>query len=317
MFNQVFEIQDIWVVGVLIILEGVLSIDNALVLGLLAKRVRPDQQARVLTYGLVGAFVIRLIAIGFAQYLMGWRIVKLIGGGYLVYVAVSYFYGQFFGKSGEKIVADDQGQPNLVEAESGKSLSDQRLEEELEERSIIPPPEREFTNDEGAASDESNTSSVEANSKNLNRSTSPNAVAETLYAGFWKTILVVELTDLAFAVDSILAGIALVGAPPEGHVGVHPKLWVVVLGGMLGVMLMRVAAMIFIKMLERFPRFELSAYLLVLIIGTKLCLEWIFNTKGHEHRLDFHDYQHPAFIAFWTVMTIAFLIGFIKPSKAK
>ncbi|MEQ1903450.1 MAG: hypothetical protein ABL888_04635 [Pirellulaceae bacterium] len=317
MFNQVFEIQDIWVVGVLIILEGVLSIDNALVLGLLAKRVRPDQQARVLTYGLVGAFVIRLIAIGFAQYLLGWRIVKLIGGGYLVYVAVSYFYGQFFGESGEKIVADDQGQPSLVEAESGKSLSEDRLEEELEERSIIPPPEREFTEDEGDASGETNISSAEANSTNLNRSAAPNAVAEKLYAGFWKTILVVELTDLAFAVDSILAGIALVGTPPVGHVGIHPKLWVVVLGGMLGVMLMRVAAMIFIRMLERFPRFELSAYLLVLIIGSKLCLEWIFNTQGHEHRLDFHNYQHPAFIAFWTAMTVAFLIGFIKPRKAE
>ena len=315
MFNQVFELQDIWVVGVLIVLEGVLSIDNALVLGLLAKRVRPDQQARVLTYGLVGAFVIRLIAIGFAQYLLGWRIVKLIGGGYLVYVAVSYFYGQVFGKAGEKIVADNQGQPSLVEAESGKSLSEERLEEELEERSILPPPEREFQ--EGDASTDKNTSPAEPNCPELAPRADSMPVAEKLYAGFWKTILVVELTDLAFAVDSILAGIALVGAPPAGHEGIHPKLWVVVLGGMLGVMLMRVAAMIFIKMLERFPRFELSAYLLVLIIGSKLCLEWIFNTKGHEHRLDFHDYQHPAFITFWSAMTIAFLIGFIKPGKAK
>ncbi len=317
MFNQVFEIQDIWVVGVLIVLEGVLSIDNALVLGLLAKRVRPDQQARVLTYGLVGAFVIRLIAIGFAQYLLGWRIVKLIGGGYLVYVAVSYFYGQIFGKSGERIVLDEQGQPSLVEGETGKTLSPERLDEELEERSIVQPPEREFIESDNGNTRVRSESSAESKIRDGKRGSAPKAVVETLYASFWKTILVVELTDLAFAVDSILAGIALVGSPPAGHIGIHPKLWVVVLGGMLGVMLMRVAAMIFIKMLERFPRFELSAYLLVLIIGSKLCLEWIFNTPGHEHRLDFHNYQHPAFISFWTAMLVAFLIGFIKPRQSE
>jgi predicted tellurium resistance membrane protein TerC len=38
MFGQTFAVHDLAVVGLLIVLEGVLSIDNALVLGLLAKR---------------------------------------------------------------------------------------------------------------------------------------------------------------------------------------------------------------------------------------------------------------------------------------
>ena len=38
------------------------------------------------------------------------------------------------------------------------------------------------------------------------------------------------LTDIAFAVDSILAAIALVGGSPN-EFGVHPKLWVVLTGG--------------------------------------------------------------------------------------
>ena len=86
-------------------------------------------------------------------------------------------------------------------------------------------------------------------------------------SSFWGTVALIEVTDIAFAVDSILAAIALVGSAPPGYVGPHPKLWVVITGGMIGVMLMRVAAAMFIRLLERFPRFEMSAYLLVMTIG--------------------------------------------------
>src|SRR6188472_1530064 len=91
MFGQTFDTQDFAVIALLIVLEGVLSIDNALVLGLLAKRLPKDQQPRALTYGLVGAFVFRLLAIALASLLLKWWIVKLLGGAYLVYVAVNHF----------------------------------------------------------------------------------------------------------------------------------------------------------------------------------------------------------------------------------
>ncbi len=294
MFDQVFEYRDLVIVGFLIVLEGILSIDNAIVLGLLAKRVRPEQQSRVLTYGLVGAVLVRLTVIAFAQSLLQWRIVKLLGGGYLIYVACGYFYGQLTGKSDEKIAVDELGQPTLVSGQTGAPLSPERQDAEIETRTIVAIPDRE----------ESDKPVTEI---------SQVANSNQLFASFWKTIVVVELTDLAFAVDSILAGIALVGSPPDGHVGFHPKLWVVVVGGIVGVILMRFAAIAFIKLLDRFPRFELSAYLLVALIGAKLCLEWLFNNSGHEHRLDFHNYTHPAFIVFWTLMLVSFLIGFIHP----
>lgn len=305
MFSQSFEYPDLAIVGFLIILEGILSIDNALVLGLLAKRVRPGLQVRVLTWGLVGAFVIRLVAIGFAQYLLNWRIVKLLGGAYLAYVALDYFYGQWTGKSDEKIALDAEGEPILVHGGTSEPLSQERLDAEIETRTIVPIPDMDEVDPTAAA-----TSPLP-----LWPGSPDKTASGEVYASFWKTIVVVELTDLAFAVDSILAGIAMVGPAPADHVGFHPKLWVVVLGGMLGVILMRFAAMAFIKMLERFPRFELSAYLLVLVIGSKLCLEWLFNGPGHEHRLDFHDYSHPAFIVFWSLMLVSFLIGFIRPKS--
>ncbi len=204
MFEQTFEYHDLLVVAFLIVLEGVLSIDNALVLGLLAKRLPEHERPRALSYGLIGAFGFRVVAIAFAQMLLEIKFVKIIGGGYLLFVAGKYFYDQW--RKGEDEAADADSQDASDHADRG-------------------------------------------------------GVTEQ-FAKFWPTVMVIELTDIAFAVDSILAAIALVGADTTDGVGLHPKLWVVVTGGMLGVILMRFAAAVFIKLLERFPRFETAAYLL-------------------------------------------------------
>jgi predicted tellurium resistance membrane protein TerC len=106
-----------------------------------------------------------------------------------------------------------------------------------------------------------------------------------------------------------------VGNAPVGHVGPHPKYWVVVTGGMIGVMLMRVAASMFIKLLERFPRFETSAYLLVLTIGLKLLIDWAVNTKEQPDRANFHNTASPLFWTFWSVMVICIAIGFLPKRR--
>src|SRR5438477_9875518 len=105
MFGQTFDLHDLAIIGLLVILEGVLSIDNALVLGLLARRLPKHQQGKALTYGLVGAFVFRFIAIATATLLLSWTIAKLLGGLYLVYVAVKYF---FFEREDESAAPDEK-----------------------------------------------------------------------------------------------------------------------------------------------------------------------------------------------------------------
>jgi YkoY family integral membrane protein len=243
-FGQTFTPRDLAVIGLLVLLEGVLSIDNALVLGLLAGKLPRRLQGKALTYGLVGAFAFRLIAIATAQYLLHWDWVKLLGGGYLVYVAIKHFF------LGEKKEPHEEANPQEP---------------------------------------------VEQN------------------APFWPTVVAIELTDIAFAVDSILAAIALVGPPPVGAhpSALHPKLWVVVTGGMLGVLLMRIAAVLFIRLLERFPRFETSAYLLVLVIGLKLLLDFVFNSSEGPDVLNFHSTHSAAFWAFWLLMIACFALGFL------
>jgi len=229
------------------------------------------QQSKALSYGLIGAFVFRLIAISTAAWLMHWRFVKLIGGGYLIYVAAKHFF--FEGAEDDRVTTDAEGHPTLDGA-NGTALSEARIETEIEERSPV-----------------------------------PGAAAMLRHPGFWATVLVIELTDIAFAVDSILAAIGVVGSQ-------RGKLWVILLGGFLGVVLMRFAAVMFIRMLERFPRFEISAYLLVIVIGIKLVLDWHFNAD-HEHpRMDFHDYHSLVFWIFWVAMIVCFCIGFIPRKGA-
>ena len=316
MFGQTFDPHDLAVIGLLIVLEGVLSIDNALVLGLLAKRLPKRLQGKALTYGLVGAFVFRIVAIATASYLLRWRIVKLVGGGYLVYVAVKHFFFTEHEDDDESVVPVPAGYPVHTRG-AGDALSDERREEEIRHRE---PPVVDAVdsaiNRPAAPGDrqcEHCEAVVPAGTKQCPRC---GARIRNL-AGFWPTVVVIELTDIAFAIDSILAAIALVGSPPEGTPkdAAHPKLWVVVAGGMLGVILMRFAAVIFIKLLEKFPRFETSAYLLVIVIGLKLVVDWAFNSAEHPHRVDFHDFRSPAFWVFWVLMLVCFAIGFIPKKK--
>jgi YkoY family integral membrane protein len=255
LFSQTFDLHDLFVILVLVVLEGVLSIDNALVLGLLARRLPHDQRRKALTYGLVGAFLFRLVAIALASWLLRTRFVKLLGGAYLIYLAGRHLIGR----------------PKLM---TSKTAGD---EDPRRQADVVPP--------------------------------KPGAT-------FWSTVLAIELTDLAFAIDSILAAVALVAEQqlqPAGRV--HPKLWVVVTGGMLGVVLVRVAAAMFIKLLDHFPRFEFAAYLLVCIIGIKLIADWWFNVPGHAPRVDFTGTSHPAFWIFWLLMAAAFCVGFV-PRRA-
>lgn len=309
LFHQTFDVHDLAIIGLLIVLEGVLSIDNALVLGLLAKRLPKHQQSKALTYGLIGAFVFRVIAISFAAWLLHWRIVKLVGGAYLVWVAVKHFFLESGDEEKEDVRIGPDGQPTLVNRHDGRALTD--AEECAEIATRTPPPVGTVAHAAGVLNAGEAGRPASAGRAPAPATDRPDARC----AKFWPTVVVIELTDVAFAVDSILAAIAMVPTPTG--VKVNPKLWVVITGGMLGVILMRVAAVVFIKLLERFPRFEVSAYLLVLVIGGKLIADWWFNTEEFPHRLNFHDAHSIAFWVFWLAMLGCFLVGFIPTKNSR
>ena len=79
---------------------------------------------------------------------------------------------------------------------------------------------------------------------------------------FWMTVVSVELMDLAFSLDNVVAAVSL-----------SDKLWVVMIGVAIGILLMRFAAGLFSYIIEREPILKIAAYILVLNIGTELILE--------------------------------------------
>jgi tellurite resistance protein TerC len=83
--------------------------------------------------------------------------------------------------------------------------------------------------------------------------------------GFWSVVLAIELADLAFSVDNVVAAVAL-----------SRDLWVVLIGVGIGILTMRFAASIFTRLIHWEPELETGAYLLLLFIGGKFLLEtWL------------------------------------------
>ncbi len=199
MANEIYSLQavDGLTVITLAALEGVLSVDNSLVLAILVRSLPKDQQKKALTYGILGAFIFRLVALVFAVTLMRFMAFKLIGGGYLIYLAMKHMF--FFYKE----------EAHQLRPRTGVS--------------------------------------------------------------FWKTVAVVELTDIAFAVDSITAAVAMTD-----------KILIVWAGGILGIVFLRFLAGLLIRLLEKLPRLEDLAYQLIFFIGTKLFLDALGVKVEHE-----------------------------------
>ncbi len=86
--------------------------------------------------------------------------------------------------------------------------------------------------------------------------------------GFWGVVLAVELVDLAFSLDNVVAAVAL-----------SRELWVVMAGVFLGIVTMRVAAGAFSALIARYPVLEATAYLLILTIGLELLVEDLLHIR--------------------------------------
>ena len=207
-----------WTIPVIIVqlifLEGILSIDNATVLGALVITLPADQEVpwppalkplgrwlhpilgrqrtAALRVGLLGAYAGQATMLILANYIIQNPWLKLVGAAYLVRLAFDAL-GAHGGEGAEE------------EGDVGQRLKN---------------------------------------------------------AAFWPTVLTVELMDLAFSLDNVVAAVSL-----------SNKLWVVMIGVAIGVLTMRFAAGKFSYYIERNPVLKTAAYILVLNIGIELILE--------------------------------------------
>lgn len=174
----------------LILLEGVLSVDNALALAALVhgRLTDPKDREKALRYGIWFAYIFRTLVVFGGVWLMNHEWVRWLAALYLVYISVKELF---------------------------------------------------FKKEEGGE-----------------ESTSLNV---SFFTPLVSTILSVELMDIMFSIDSIAVSLS-----------VSNKVPILVLGAVLGILMMRFAAQFLIKMIERFPILEKTAFILVLLSGLKI-----------------------------------------------
>ncbi|ETP67041.1 hypothetical protein G159_18010 [Planococcus glaciei CHR43] len=132
-------------------------------------------------------------------------------------------------------------------------------------------------------------------------------------SGFWTTVLKIEVADIAFAVDSMLAAVALALTLPhlgETNIGgINAGPFVVMLsGGLIGVVIMRFAAHKFVQLLETYPQLETAAFIIVGWVGVKLLVMTLSHEKIHVLPHDFpHSFAWTAI--FWSVLVGIVVVG--------
>lgn len=138
--------------------------------------------------------------------------------------------------------------------------------------------------------------------------------------GFGATIVKIGIADLAFAIDSILAAVALALALPDSPLpqfgGMDGgKFIIVVLAGIAGLVLIKFAAAWFVKLLETRPGIETAAYLIVAWVGVKLAIITLAHDKVGVLP---HDFPHSTIwtIFFWGVLLSIAVGGWFLSGKS-
>ncbi|MGF1535929.1 MAG: TerC family protein [Elainellaceae cyanobacterium] len=174
---------------VLIALEVVLSADNAIALAAIAQGLSSHTlQRQALNIGLVAAFILRVLLILTATWVIRFWQFEVLGAAYLLWLVYQY-----------------------------------------------------FTTDE------------EDNEKHGPR-----------FTALWQAIPMIAVTDLAFSLDSVTTAIAL-----------SKDIWVVIVGGTIGVITLRFMAGLFIRWLEEFVYLEDAGFITVGLVGVRLLIRVI------------------------------------------
>lgn len=217
------DISAITIIIQLIFLEGILSIDNAAVLGAMvahlpsdrpipwprqlaflsrwSQRTLGNQREAALKVGLLGAYIGRGLMLALASVIIHVPWLRILGAAYLVYLAFHHFAELYHV---HRIEAGDVATPRAR-------------------------------------------------------------------GGFWPTVLAIELADLAFSIDNVIAAVALSDA-----------FWVVMLGVAIGILVMRFAATVFTRMIAWEPALQTGAFLLLLAIGAELLAEELWHIHLEE-----------------------------------
>src|SRR5262245_59562048 len=105
-------------------------------------------------------------------------------------------------------------------------------------------------------------------------------------SAFWATVAKVELTDIVFAVDSILVAVAM-----------SNKLWVIITGGILGIVAMRLVIGQLLALVTRYPALVDGAFVIIAWVGIKLLMEYL-------HSLGIIHFEIPKWLSLGLIVVI-------------
>jgi YkoY family integral membrane protein len=120
----------------------------------------------------------------------------------------------------------------------------------------------------------------------------PKATSMLGLTPFWSTVVKVELTDIVFAIDSILVAVAM-----------SPKLWVILTGGILGIVMMRLVIGQLLAIVERYPPLVDGAFIIIAWVGVKLLVEYL-------HGSGYIGFEAPKWLSLGLIVVI-FAISFV------
>lgn len=182
-------VDTLMLLPVLIALEAILSADNAIALAAIAQGLEGHKlQNRALNLGLVAAFVLRVVLILTATWVLKFWQFELAGAAYLLWLVFQYF------------TSDDSDSDGEGHHHHGPRFS-----------------------------------------------------------SLWQAIPMIAITDLAFSLDSVTTAIA-----------VSQETWLILTGGLVGVISLRFMAGLFIRWLDEFTHLEDAGFLTVALVGLRL-----------------------------------------------
>ena len=124
------------------------------------------------------------------------------------------------------------------------------------------------------------------------RRTPPKPTPMLGLSAFWATVVKVELTDIVFAIDSILVAVAM-----------SPKIWVILTGGILGIVMMRLVIGQLLAIVQRYPPLVDGAFVIIGWVAVKLCLEFL-HEAGYVH------FEVPKWLSLGLIVVI-FVVAFV------
>lgn len=279
----------------LIIIESLLSVDNAAVLATMVMDLPENQREKALKLGIWGAYIFRGIAMIFAAFLLGFWWLKPLGGMYLLWLVADHFKEKLgCGERGAIIfkivsllgillVIKNDGSINEIALWSLRGLSGLIIFYFIYAFSKI--------------------SSDKGDDGEVNKSN--NAVYKFFYSKigpFWSTVILVEIMDMAFSIDNVFAAVAFT-----------PNIILVCIGVFIGILAMRFIAQWFVLLMESYPFLETAAFLVIGILGSKLLLS-VYEHFDPKSEISQFLGSHSADIGI-SVLTVAIFFVPILTSK--